>query len=158
MCSICSLHLNAVLKKCLVAIRTIVQQYQVVCILYNVLINFWLCYVIKFTWRIQHRWKTFDATVSPRCLCPFLTILGWKFWRLILDRSSMSRSSSINLSKSTKPLSEREKERKLVVCLFVCLIFWKLDWGHHTINEPVVGKYKVGQLLFVIFSQLTISN
>jgi hypothetical protein len=33
-----------------------------------------------------------------------------------------------------------------------------LDWGHHTINEPVVGKYKVGQLLFVIFSQLAISN
>jgi len=56
--------------------------------------------------------------------------------------SAMGRRSLINLSKSTKPLSEREREK--TCSLFVCLIFWKLDWGHHMINEPDVGKYKVG--------------
>jgi len=56
--------------------------------------------------------------------------------------SAMGRRSLINLSKSTKPLSEREREK--TCSLFVCLIFWKLDWGHHSINEPAVGKYKVG--------------
>jgi len=49
-----------------------------------VLINFWLCYVIKFTWMIQQRWKTFDATVRIG-FCPFLTLknsfqaLNWFF-------------------------------------------------------------------------------
>jgi len=43
------------------------------CVYIYVLINFWLCYVIKFTWMIQQRWKTFDATVR-RGFCPFLTL------------------------------------------------------------------------------------
>jgi len=142
MCSICSLHLNAVLKKCLVAIRTIVQQYQVVCILYNVLINFWLCYVIKFTWRIQQRWKTFDATVSPRGFCPFLTILTkLHSWQIVDGQNFLNQL--IQIYEAT----EWEREREETWSLFVSLILSKLDWGHHTINEPAVGKYKIGRLV-----------
>jgi len=70
-CSICK-NLNAVLKKCLgTSYCPTVSSY--VYIIYYVLINFWLCYVTKFTWRIQQRWKTFDATVR-RGVCPFITL------------------------------------------------------------------------------------
>lgn len=117
-CSIC-MNLNAVLKKCLViSYCPTISSY--VYIMYYVLINFWLCYVIKFTWRIQQRWKTFDATVR-RAVCPFLTLkkkLGLKnfckqfqvFWGWIHSLTDhQGADSSINLSKSTKPLSERER-------------------------------------------------
>ena len=126
------------------------------CVYIYVLINFWLCYVIKFTWMIQQRWKTFDATVR-RGFCPFLTLKKKNSWAWIDSlTSAMGRRSLINLSKSTKPLSEREREK--TCSLFVCLIFWKLDWGHHTINEPAVGKYKVGWVVSSSYSFEAVGN
>ena len=70
-CSIC-INLNAVFKKCLVISYCPTVSSCVYVYIY-VLINFWLCYVIKFTWMIQQRWKTFDATVRIG-FCPFLTL------------------------------------------------------------------------------------
>ena len=43
--------------------------------------------------------------------------------------------------------TEWEREREETWSLFVSLILSKLDWGHHTINEPAVGKYKIGRLV-----------
>jgi len=60
-----NVHLNAVLLRNVLGDKSYCPLYY---IMYSD--QFWLCYVIKFT----RRWKTFDATVSPRRgFCPFLT-------------------------------------------------------------------------------------
>lgn len=123
-------------------------------ITYYVLINFWLCYVIKFTWRIQQRWKTFDATVV-RGACPFLTLkkknfksseVGFIPWQIINGQNPQSTYPNLQ--------SHWVREREKTLSLFVCLFFWKLEWGHHTINEPAVGKYRMTCVinLFLLFS------
>jgi len=114
-CSIC-INLNAVFKKCLVISYCPTVSSCVYVYIY-VLINFWLCYVIKFTWMIQQRWKTFDATVRIG-FCPFLTLKN-KFqalnWFFDISNGQTAFNQLIQIYEAT----EWERERKLVVCLFV---------------------------------------